>query len=97
MTDSGELTMLADNVTQEAIAPTPISEWKTITGTGNKDVALLVYVSGYQTVWDDGVGWACVKRYTIGDEGVVDRLAPAVQLCVRAQGPVGENCRVVVG
>lgn len=96
MADSGDLTMLANNDTQEAIAPMAAADWMTLTATGNQDINVLVYVSGYQTAWADGDGWAVARRYTIGPSGMVERVAPAASVCVRVQGPVGEGCRVVL-
>lgn len=96
MADSGALTMLADNATQEAIAPFAVTEWKTLTVTGHRDINVLIYVSGYQAEWDSGTGWAIMTRLTVGDNGIFFRIAPAAKICIRVQGPVGKSCRVVV-
>ncbi len=96
MADSGALTMPANNATIEAIAPMAVTEWKTLTATGHRDINVIVYVSGYQTDWDGGTGWAIARKHTIGDNGVAERVAPAGQVCVRVQGPIDEECRVVL-
>lgn len=96
MADSGVLTMLANNVTQEAIAPFAVTEWKTLAVTGHRDINVLIYVSGYQTEWDGGSGWAVMTRLTVGDNGIFFRIAPAARICIRVQGPINESCRVVV-
>lgn len=96
MADSGALTMPANNTTIEAIAPMAVTEWKTLTATGHRDINVIVYVSGYQADWSNGVGWAIAKRYTIGDNGIVERISPAAKVCVRVQGPINEECRVVL-
>ncbi len=95
MADSGLIVMPANNDTVQVIAPAAANAWQTVAATGSKDINVLVYVSGYQDQWADGQGWAVVDKRTIGPAGVVFRVPPAPHLCIRAQGPEGDSCRVV--
>lgn len=95
MIDSGNVVMLANNNLVEAIAPYAPGGEATLTITGYRDIHVFLYSSGYQTEWNDGEGWAQVCKVTVGDSGVVQRVHSTPNLCVRAQGPVGEAVRVV--
>jgi hypothetical protein len=95
MADSGDLVMMADNAMQHAIAPSATAAWQTLIATGHQSINVMVYSSGYQTEWSDGIGWALLKKFTIGDNGLVARIEAGQYTCIRVQGPVDQVCRVV--
>lgn len=89
--------MPANNDTFEAIAPIEPTGESVVMATGHPDVTVLIYASGFKTVWDGGEGWTLAKKCTVGHEGVTCHIPKVLHLCVRLQGPVGEEARVVIG
>ncbi len=96
MADSNTVAMPANNAMIEVIAPTPSSVWCTLSATGHRDIQLFVYVSGVDDTWSDGGYWALAHKMVIGDKGAFYRVPPTPYFTIRAQGPVGETCRVTV-
>lgn len=96
MADSGVITMPADNAMIECIAPMAVTDWMTLQATGDKDIQIFVYTSGFSETWSDGDGWVVSKKLVIGHEGAFYRVPPSPHVTIRAQGPVDTTCRVTV-